>query len=309
VLALGTILFDEPLFKLSSHVATMPEELLWITGEEGVRAFQALPDVNENGSSEAFKDAGTYILRDRDLYLLFNASGNGLLGRGSHGHNDALSVEVSACGTSFIVDPGTYVYSADLQARHLFRSVAAHSTLEIDGIEQNTTDPGLPFVIGDEAHPRVLRWETTKERDIIVAEHDGYKRLADGVTHRRTVRFEKPDRLWMIEDSLYGAGEHDLCFRFHFAEGLELSLEDVGRVCARDKMTGARFFILALDLMDALAFEPRFVSRDYGEKSASASALWTVRANAPCSFRWALVPVCAGEDESKRLSLIEKFRT
>jgi uncharacterized heparinase superfamily protein len=114
-----------------------------------------------------------------------------------------------------------------LQERHLFRSVAAHSTLQVDGAEQNTTDPELPFVIGDEAHPRVLRWETTKERDIIIAEHDGYKRLADGVTHRRTVRFEKPDRLWMIEDSLYGAGEHDLSFRFHFAEGLELSLEAV----------------------------------------------------------------------------------
>jgi hypothetical protein len=308
VLALGAVLFDEPRFKLSSDVAAMPEELLWVLGEEGVRAFQALPEKNEDASSEAFTDAGTYILRDRDLYLLFNASGNGLVGRGSHGHNDALSLEVSACGTSFIVDPGTYVYSADLDARHLFRSVAAHSTLEVDGAEQNTTDPGLPFVIGDEAHPRVLRWETTKERDIIVAEHDGYKRLNDGVTHRRSVRFEKPDRLWMIEDSLYGAGEHDLSFRFHFAESLELSLEAEGRVRALDKMTGARLFILALDLMDALVFEPHFVSRDYGEKSASASTLWTVHALAPCSFRWALVPACAGEDELKRLSLIEKFR-
>jgi hypothetical protein len=70
----------------------MPEELLWVLGEEGVRAFQALPELNENASSEAFTDAGTYVLRDRDLYLLFNASGNGLLGRGSHGHNDALSL-------------------------------------------------------------------------------------------------------------------------------------------------------------------------------------------------------------------------
>ncbi|HUQ30747.1 MAG TPA: alginate lyase family protein [Pyrinomonadaceae bacterium] len=308
VLALGAVLFDEPLFKLSSDVAAMPEELLWITGEGGVRAFQALPEISEDATSEAFTDAGTYILRDSDLYLLFNASGNGLLGRGSHGHNDALSLEVSACGTSFIVDPGTYVYSADLNARHLFRSVAAHSTLQVDGAEQNTTDPKLPFVIGDEAHPRVLRWETTPERDIIVAEHDGYKRLNDGVTHRRTVRFEKPDRLWMIEDSLFGEGEHNLSFRFHFAEGLELSLEAGGHVLARDKMTGARLFILALDLRNAPEVEPRFVSRDYGEKSASAAALWTVRASAPCIFRWALVPACAGEDEKERLSLIEKFR-
>jgi hypothetical protein len=110
VLALGATLFHEPRFKLSSEVAAMPEELLWILGEEGVLSFQSLPEIENAAasSSEAFKDAGTYILRDRDLYLLFNASGNGLMGRGSHGHNDALSLEVSACGTSFIVDPGTY---------------------------------------------------------------------------------------------------------------------------------------------------------------------------------------------------------
>ena len=53
-----------------------------------------------------------------DLYLLFNASGCGLNGRGSHGHNDALSVEVSAFGTAFLVDPGSYVYTADLSKRH-----------------------------------------------------------------------------------------------------------------------------------------------------------------------------------------------
>jgi hypothetical protein len=309
LLALGATLFDEPRFKLSPQVAAMPEELLWILGEEGVSAFQSLPEIDAAASSEAFPDAGTYILRDRDLYLLFNASGNGLLGRGSHGHNDALSLEVSACGTSFIVDPGTYVYSADLQARHLFRSVAAHSTLEIDGVEQNTTDPDLPFVIGNEAHPRVLRWETTPERDIITAEHDGYKRLTEGVTHRRSVRFEKPYRLWMIEDSLHGTGEHSLSFRFHFADGLELGLDAQGYVRACDKMTGARLFIVALGSMDAPVLEPRYVSRDYGEKSASVSVCWRVRARVPCGFRWLLVPACANEDERERLSLIEKFRT
>jgi hypothetical protein len=153
----------------------------------------------------------------------------------------------------------------------------------------------------------VLCWETDEERDIIVAEHDGYKRLNDGVTHRRTVRFEKSDRLWMIEDSLYGTGEHSLSFRFHFADGLELSLDAQRRVRACDKLTGARLFILALGLMDAPVFEPRHVSRDYGEKSASVSVCWSVRRSVPCGFRWALVPACADEDELERLSLASRL--
>src|SRR5712691_10654295 len=117
VLALGAAVFQEPQFKIAGSRA--PEELLWILGAQGVRDYVSLPDA-EPAPSRAFPDAGTYVLRNHDLYLLFNASGAGVNGRGSHGHNDALSIEVSACGTSFVVDPGTYVYTADLKARHLF---------------------------------------------------------------------------------------------------------------------------------------------------------------------------------------------
>ena len=307
ILALGAALFKEPRFKPRSPDIAMPEEVLWVLGEEGVRVFQDLPEANEGTGSEGFRDAGTYILRDLDLYLLFNASGNGLMGRGSHGHNDALSLEVSACGTNFIVDPGTYVYSADLEERQHFRSTAYHSTVEVDNVEQNTTEESLPFVIGNEAHPRVLGWETGDEHETIVAEHDGYQRLAEGVTHRRAVRFLKRERLWIIEDSFNGAGEHLFRFRFHLAEDLEISLHAPGVVRAFDEMRQARLFIVAQDLSEEPAFEPRFRSRDYGAKSATVSACWTVRAVAPCKFGWALVPACAGEDEQERLSLIARL--
>ncbi len=153
----------------------------------------------EANESRAFEDAGTYVMRAGDAYLLFNASGAGLKGRGAHGHNDALSFEVAARGAVFIRDPGTYVYTRDFAERHLFRSTAYHSTVEVDGAEQNTTDPRAPFRIGDEARPRVLRWESDEARDFIVAEHDGYARAsllgAGGVTHRRSVLFDKRERL------------------------------------------------------------------------------------------------------------------
>ena len=113
----------------------------------------------------------------------------------SHRHNDALSVEVSACGRAFIVDPGSYVYTADLHERHLFRSTAYHSTVQIDDVEQNTIREDAPFVIGDEARARVSLWESTPERDRIVAEHSGYERLAEPVRHRRAITFHKSGSL------------------------------------------------------------------------------------------------------------------
>jgi hypothetical protein len=301
VLAIGAATFDEPRFRLPAH--EMPEELLWVTGIEGVRSYERLrPADGGRIESQAFAEAGTYVMREGDLYLLFNASGNGLYGRGSHGHNDALSVEVSACGRSFIADPGTYVYSHDPHERHLFRSTAYHSTVEVDGAEQNTTAERLPFVLGDEAHPRVLRWETTAQRDLVIAEHDGYKRLPAPVTHRRAVEFNKRERYWMIEDTLEGSGEHLFRFRFHMASGLETSIRADNHLRACDKIKNARLFIVPLDLKERPELEPRFASRDYGAKRPSVSACWTVRSNAPVfTARWALVPVCAGEDEEARL--------
>jgi len=290
--ALGAAVFHEPRFKLAG--TSTPEELLWVLGEQGLRDYQALP-AGEPAQSEGFPDAGTYVLRNDDLYLLFNASGSGVNGRGSHGHNDALSIEVSACGTAFIVDPGSYVYTADLKARHRFRSVAYHSTVEVDEIEQNTTDEQAPFVIGNEAEPRVISWERGPETDVVIAEHAGYLRLSHPLTHRRTVRFEKLKRFWVVEDALSGAGTHDLSFRFHFAPGLKLEVRPDGIIEVCDKMNGARLLIVASGISAQAELEERFSSSDYGGKEPSISVSWTVRGVAPINARFVLLPLRAGQ--------------
>jgi hypothetical protein len=300
VLALGAAIFREPRFKTSD--AGAPEDLLWIFGGQGLRDYQALP-TGEPAESQAFTDAGTYLMRLDDLYLLFNASGSGVDGRGSHGHNDALGVEVSAYGSAFIVDPGAYVYTADLHERQLFRSTAYHSTVEVDGVEQNTTDEQAPFVIGNEAAPRVISWESAGEHDSIVAEHYGYQRLSQPLTHRRSVKFDKRERQWLVEDSFKGSGEHQLSFRFHLAPGLEITLRSEGMIEVYDKMKGARLLIIGAGLTVEPVLEERFSSRDYGAKVPSVSVCWSVQAAMPFAAQFILVPVDANEDMSERLKL------
>ena len=215
--------------------------------------------------SQAFPHAGTYIMRDDDLYLCFNASGAGINGRGSHGHNDVLSIEVSAGGRAFIVDPGTYVYSADLAKRHQFRSTAYHSTVQIDGLEQNTIRVETPFVIGNEAKPRVLEWKTGDDFDKVVAEHYGYR-----VTHRRTVTLAKRERCWLIDDEFFGEGEHLYEARFHFAPGLDVSVNG-----AAVEAGGLVVALLGSEVEPELESQP--ASRDYGEMSDAVAACWRIR--------------------------------
>ena len=238
--------------------------------------------------SIAFPHAGIYIMRRGDLYLCFNASDAGINGRGSHGHNDALSIEVSAGGRAFIVDPGTYIYTGDLQRRHDFRSTAYHSTVQIDGIEQNTTERNAPFVIGDEAHPRVLLWEAAPRFDRIIAEHYGYQRLKDAVIHRRTVTFDKRERWWLIEDEFPGAAvEHQYEVRFHFAPGLQINAR-VGAVEARDPDTDLTLTVRSLSLSGSPELEQQFTALTrYGEMSESLTACWRV-SGPPRKLSWKL---------------------
>jgi hypothetical protein len=308
LLALGAAVFREPRFKLYDEA---PPEVFWLAGREGARAYEELETAGALAArSQAFRHAGAYVLREGDLYLMLNASGAGLKGRGAHGHNDALSVEVSACGVGFLEDPGTYVYTADLRARGLFRSTAYHSTVEVDGVEQNTTDEGAPFFIGDEAKPRLIDFASGGARELAVAEHYGYARLKAGpIMHRRAAGLERAGRFFFVADTFEGEGEHDFRFVFHAAPGLEVrtlgrasSASDGGAaVEIRDAATGARLFVVSLEGFESVAVEPRWSSRDYGSKRESKAAVWSVRAAAPLKARWLLVPVRAGEDARARL--------
>ena len=309
LLALSAVVFMDAQFKLAR--LAVPQELLWLLGEYGFQAYEQLPSSHERTSSQAFPDAGTYVLRHDDQFLLFNGNGAQVDRPASHRHNDALSIEISACGRAFIVDPGTYVYTANLHERHLFRSTAYHSTVEVDRVEQNRTDENLPFVIGNEAQPRVLEWERGPELESLAAEHYGYRRLPQPVTHRRRVVFNKRKRYWFISDELTGEGEHDLFFRFHFAPGLETSVRSDGMVEVFDKTNSARLLINAAELNVSSASPPeletRFSTQNYGEKEPSVSACWFVRAALPFAMNFVMVPICLGEHEGERLSLAMDF--
>lgn len=288
LLPLGAVALDDS--SLKDKDAKPAEELLWLFGESGLATFESLPPDNESPRSRSFPDAGTHILRDGDLYLCFNTSGAGLNGRGSHGHNDALSIEVSACGRAFIVDPGTYVYTGNLAARHRFRSTAYHSTAQIDDQEQNTTDLQSPFVIGNEARPHVLLWETGPDFDRVSAEHYGYSRLASPVTHRRSVVFDKRRRLWLVDDEFFGDGEHNFAIRFHFDSRLEVEWHD-NLVVARDQELGASVQIRPVSAESKPEIENLATSRHYGEMRDSASVCWMVVGGAQ-KLSWEIIPVC-----------------
>lgn len=302
LLAIGAAVFGKPGFKVSEHGVS--EEMLWLVGERGIARYENLAGNPEAIASQGFVDAGIYLLRNDDQYLLFNAARNHRSGRSSHRHNDALSIEVSAGGRRFIVDPGAYVYNAHLNERHRFRSTEFHSTVVIDGVDQNTIDPAKPFAIGSEARPHLIAWQPGSDRDFVSAEHGGYRRLSAPVTHRRSITFHKSERWWLIEDEFAGTGEHEIAAYFHFDTGLEISIGKDGIVSAFDRNSGVRLLVRPLDQNLKLELLDQFTSVQYGAKSPSITACWKTTEQVPVRLRWAIAPVLPGEDFAERLSLV-----
>jgi hypothetical protein len=131
----------------------------------------------------------------------------------------------------------------------------------------------MPFVIGNEARPRVLEWQTSDDFDKVVAEHYGYP-----VIHRRTVVFSKRQRAWVIDDEFIGDGEHLYEVRFHFAPGLDVQVRERAVEAA-----GLTVSALSTDVQPVLESQP--VSRDYGEMKDAVSACWRI-SGSPGKLSW-----------------------
>jgi uncharacterized heparinase superfamily protein len=223
----------------------------------------------ESGWS-AFPHAGWYVYRDHDEYLAVTAGDNGQAGWGGHAHNDALSFEYALGSRTFLVDPGTYTYTADPEARNLFRSTAYHNTLRIDGQEISRMPPGELFRLQND-----VKANCQLQNGIWLGEHHGYARL--GVAHMR--RIEKTETGWRIVDTVRGSGDHALEWFFHFAPDCPVKI--AGLRCWTEFPAGANLSLTSdFESLNA-SLQSGWVSPTYGVRLPAPIVCYTVRIQLP----------------------------
>jgi len=215
---LAGLLFDEPQWLRFHNTPTMAAKALVpdLLGNFG-RASRALAQPRE-----MFSDAGLTCVRSHDgsAKLLMDFGPLGFTSTAGHGHADALSVWLAIGEEYFLVDAGTYAYHSHPEWRTYFRSTAAHNTACIDGESQSKM--AGRFLWGAKANARLLRFENGSDAVIIEAEHDGYLRLSEPVTHRRTVSFDRATGHMSVEDGFRGTGKHQVELFFHMHEDAEV---------------------------------------------------------------------------------------
>ena len=179
---------------------TLGEASLWTLGPDAFDRYAAMPSTPPSLGSSLLADSQLAVMRtggdeNESRYLLFDAAPR----RGAHTHNDALQIVLSA-GRDLLLDPGIYNYDQPLCATYL-RKAEAHNVLLIDGKDRQKT------------MPKLLNWTSDRVADFACGEA-----TADGVTHRRSVLFVKPNG-FVIVDRVEGEGTHELSRLFHFPAG------------------------------------------------------------------------------------------
>ena len=181
------------------------------------------PTVSKPSLSELFPDAGLACVRSRsnEICLLMDFGPLGYPHPAGHGHADALSLWLSIHDEYFLVDAGTYAYHSHPEWRSYFRSTPAHNTASVDSRDQS--EMAGRFLWSAKANARLLKFQSDTEQVIIEAEHDGYRRLSDPVTHRRRVAFDRGSGQIAIEDSFACSGSHQVELFFHMHEETEVA--------------------------------------------------------------------------------------
>lgn len=242
--------------------------------------FDSLPVIQNVSKSMSFPDAGFYLMRKDKDYLLFNASGKGLnpeISSTTHTHSDLLSFVLSAAGEQFLIDPGSFVYTADAEQRMYFRSTEMHNTATVDGESQNILRKENLWDFERNAIPLVQTWESNEKYDLISASHNGYCRLPDPVTHRRTIRFSKESPLWSIRDQFSAKKNHNYCLFFHVAEGIGITKEN-DSIILKGK-TSSLQINFSTDTEINLEIINTFISRAYGVKKTGEAIVVKIHAN------------------------------
>lgn len=303
LLAIGAVLFDREDF---AHAAgDQWEEAFWLLGQKAID-YKLKSNHQSTRSqkleSRVFPDGKLCIMRHQHHYLILDAGDNGQRGKGDHGHNDALSIELSAFGTTFIIDPGTFVYTQDYNARHQFRSTAYHNTVLVDGKEQNRCRPDQPFSMADDAKPEIVKWESRENYDVIWAKHSGYTRLKVPVVHHRRILFDKEIGMWLIVDYLEGTGVHNIQQYWHFTP-IDIARVDYPPLSLRADDQGVSLYLAPLDELNrSLKIKDSWISRSYGKRLQAPVAVYLLEGiQLPITLRTLLYPATVDTNLSVEL--------
>ncbi len=285
LLGIGAVLFRRA--DLAAKAGGLDDKARWLLGDAVSRQFAELALARHAGPSRrVFPESGYFLMgsdfgTENEIRILADAGPLGYLSIAAHGHADALSLTLSVGGHEVLIDPGTYTYQGEIEWREYFRGTSAHNTVTVDG--ENQSQSGGRFMWLNHGNASCIRFDENAERQVLLAEHNGYRSLADPLSHQREWMFEQADRTLTVVDRLASHGEHQLAWFWHFAESVLVSLTP-DRVIAR--VPGWRIEFTPPDACEQPLLlhgseKPigGWISRHFQQKTPTSTVTWQARSS------------------------------
>jgi hypothetical protein len=202
-----------PLLQLGSYLTkgkrlfesgAWDEDLYWFYGS---RALQA-PLNTPQQRSQAYSNGGVYVLRGSQSKAIIRCTDY----RARPSHADQLHVDVWWRGHNVACDAGTYLYSGEGLWLNGLAHTSVHNTVTVDSKDQMKMVSRFTWT--NWSRGKVLKLG----EKIWQGEQDGYKRLPDPVTHKRTLMPLDKDR-WLVVDHLTAAQSHHYALHWLLCDG------------------------------------------------------------------------------------------
>jgi len=169
------------------------EDLCWFYGSQALQAPVDAPEQRPQG----YSNGGVYILRGSQSKAIIRCTDY----RARPSHADQLHVDLWWRGENIACEAGTYLYSGKGVWRNGLAHTSAHNTVIVDNKDQMKMVSRFTWT--NWARGKVLK----QDAKFWQGEHNGYHRLSDPVTHKRTVMMLEGDR-WLVVDRLNGRQVH-----------------------------------------------------------------------------------------------------
>ncbi len=201
-----------------------------------LRAHRADPErevrttLESVGDSHYAPNGGLVVLRAGSRTAVMDVGPLGYLSIAAHGHADALAVTLSIDGQDVIGDPGAGSYYGHPDWRRINRGTRVHASVEVDGQDQSVI--GGPFMWTHHAQVRVRAVDLAS--GVVDAEHFGYRRFAEPVTHRRWLVAPHDGVALLVVDLLSGTGRHLVRTSWPLHPSLDVELASLGHLVTRN---------------------------------------------------------------------------
>jgi hypothetical protein len=274
LLGLGKYLFEEGVGST--------EDAKWYGFAESAQPVAAVTPAKV----EVFPHSGVAIARTGPADILFFAVRNGIHGKGSHNHNDKLSVILRMDGQEVLCDSGTGSYTREIAFRNRFRVTRAHNTATVDGKEQCAIDftrAGL-FRLGTEAKVSRIKQVNKGSSISLQASHSGYCSL--GVTHSRTILVGDAEAKACLEDQFSGTGIHQVEVHFQVAHPwrtTRVTYAESGVRCVLEGPRQLEIFVGAPCTVQMQQCETE-ISTTYGATTPASRITFSCQLNLPASI-------------------------